>query len=323
MDTNDLNIVVHDIPPYMRVYKDGTVERILGTEITPATENDPETGVSSKDVVLSPDTGVSARLYRPNLAACHDRHKKLPLVVYFHGGAFCISSTADPVYHSVLNILVKEAQVILVSVDYRRPPENPLPTAYEDSWTALRWVGDHVTGLNGTEFWISELADFDRVFLAGDSAGANISHHMAIRAGLENPGFRISGILMIHPYFWGENPMGVEAENPLSKSVIDKWWIFVCPSDKGCDDPLINPFVDGAPSLVGLGCGKILVCVAGNDIFRQRGKCYYQALVKSDWVGKAEFYETDGEDHVFFLMDRTSENSNRLIKRCAEFINSV
>ncbi|KAI3460249.1 hypothetical protein Pfo_016912 [Paulownia fortunei] len=322
METINSKVVVHDVPPYIKVYEDGTIERLLGTEIAPATLDDPQTGVSSKDVVFLPETGVSARIYRPNLTANHQ--KKLPLVVYFHGGAFCISSTADPKYQDMLNILVKEANIILVSVDYRRAPEHPLPAAYDDSWAAIQWVASHMSGDSGSEIWLRESVDFDKVFLAGDSAGANIVHHMAIRAGLPNHGlgeFTIAGILMVHPYFWGEEPIGVEAENPFFKAVVDKWWQFVCPSDRGCNDPLINPFVSGAPSLTGLACDRILVCVAGNDILRERGRFYYQSLVKNKWQGKAEFLETEGEDHVFHIIDPTSENSYHLIKRCAEFIN--
>ncbi|KAL0392038.1 UNVERIFIED_CONTAM: putative carboxylesterase 2 [Sesamum radiatum] len=323
METTYSKPVLHDVPPYLRVYEDGIVERLVGTETAPPAL-DPKTGVSSKDVVFLPETGVSARLYLPNAAA--NNHKKLPLVVYFHGGAFCISSTADPKYHEMLNALVKEAQVLLVSVDYRLAPENPLPAAYDDSWAALTWVASHMKNEAGSEIWIKEFSDFNKVFLAGDSAGANISHHMAIRAGLPNSELgelKIAGMLMIHPYFWGEQPIGVEAENPVFKAVVDKWWQFVCPSGLGCDDPLINPFVSGAPSLAGVACRRILVCVAGNDVLRERGRLYYQSLVKSKWEGSAELVETEGEDHVFHIMDPTTQNSHSLIKRCADFINHV
>ncbi|XP_073045991.1 probable carboxylesterase 2 [Primulina eburnea] len=314
----DTKVVLHDVPPYLKVYEDGTVERLLGVETVQPTL-DSDTGVSSKDVLILPVRGVSARLYRPA-----NHHKKYPLVVYFHGGAFCISSPADPKYHDMLSKLVKEAQIILVSVDYRRAPENPLPMAYEDSWAALQWVASHME--HGSENWLKECADFDRVYLAGDSAGANISHHLTIKVGLQSQHprlgkLKIVGILMVHPYFWGKEPIGVEAENPMFKSVVDTWWEFVCPSDLGCDDPWINPFVIGAPSLEGLACGKILVCVAGNDILRERGRLYYESLVKSAWKGQAQFLETEGEDHVFHIIDSGSEKALELIKKFAEFLN--
>ncbi|CAA0819643.1 Probable carboxylesterase 2 [Striga hermonthica] len=312
MATSNPKIIL-DIPPYLRAYEDGTVERLLGTETTPPADPDPATGVSSKDVALSPESGVWARLYRP----AGPLPGRLPLVVYYHGGAFCISSAADPFYHHMLNAFVREARVLLVSVDYRRAPESPLPAAYEDSWAALRWVAGRA------DDWVRDSADLGRVFLAGDSAGANICHHMAMRAGSEGPGLEIAGILLVHPYFWGEAAVGAEAESPAFKSVVDAWWRYVCPSDKGCDDPWINPLVDGAPGLDGLSCGRVLVCVAGNDILRERGRMYYRALVESGWAGKAQIHETDGAAHVFHIIEPDSEDTKKLIQKCAEFVNGV
>ncbi|XP_009612646.1 probable carboxylesterase 2 [Nicotiana tomentosiformis] len=317
MDTANNLEIVHDIFPYLQVYKNGTVKRLVGTEFAPATY-DPQTGVYSKDILVNPKTGVSARIYRPNSAT---KSQKLPLVVYFHGGAFCISSVGDPKYHDSLNVFVSKANVVLVSVDYRLVPEHPLPTAYEDSWSVLKWVAAH-NSKHGSEVWLNELVNFDSVFLAGDSAGANISHFMAIRAGKSDEalGMKFSGMLMISPYFWGEKPIGIEVKDPR-KAMVDKWWEFVCPSDKGNDDPLINPFVDEAPKLEEVVCDRILICVAEMDILRDRGILYYESLLKSQWKGKAEIIETKGEDHVFHIFNPTSEKALDLVKCWAVFIN--
>ncbi|KAK6130931.1 hypothetical protein DH2020_035323 [Rehmannia glutinosa] len=310
-----------EAPPYLRVY--GFVERFYGTDTVPATY-DPQTRVTSKDVVFQPETGVSVRLYLPDLDAGHP--KKLPLVIYFHGGGFLINSTAEPTYHKMLNIQAREAKVLLVSVDYRLAPESPIPTLYDDSWAAIKWVASHMSGeKNGTEFWLRNFADFDRVFLAGDSAGANIAHHMAIRAGLKNNDlgkFKISGTLLVHPYFLGKCPIGSEVDDPDGKAMIDRRWLFICPSDQGCDDPLINPFVIGAPSLARLACDKILVCVAGIDYLRERGRLYYRTVVDSEWKGKAEYFETEGKNHVFHILDPTTEDAKEMFSRCAKFFNS-
>ncbi|GFS33207.1 hypothetical protein Acr_00g0027050 [Actinidia rufa] len=80
MGSNKLEVSV-EVLPYLRVYKDGTIERIAGNEVSPA-DLDPQTGVVSKDIVIIPETGVSARLYRPNLTS---EHKKLPLVMETEG----------------------------------------------------------------------------------------------------------------------------------------------------------------------------------------------------------------------------------------------
>ncbi|KAK6939580.1 Alpha/beta hydrolase fold-3 [Dillenia turbinata] len=309
--------IKHDVFPYLREYNDGTVERLAGTEIVPA-GLDPETGVVSEDIIIVPDSGVSARVYHPKRL---DNYKnKLPLMIYFRGGAFCISSTADPKYHRVLNLLVAEANIIAISINYRNAPEHPLPTAYEDSWDALKWVASNMTNKDRSSLW--DNIEFGKVFLGGDSAGANISHHLAIRAKESNllGQLKFRGILMIHPYFWGKEPIGCEGTDTLRKAMVDKWWLYVCPSEEGTDDPLINPFADGSPSLTKLACERILVCVAEKDILRDRGVSYYESLEKSGWQGSAEILMTEGEDHVFHIFDPNTEKARNFIRCLAAFI---
>ncbi|KAI3807231.1 hypothetical protein L1987_23156 [Smallanthus sonchifolius] len=310
--------ITHDVPPYIRVYKDGTIERLLGTDIIPPTF-DAVTGVTSKDVIISPQTGLSARIFRPPLTT---PTQKLPLIIYFHGGAFVIASPAEPKYHHSVTSLVSNSRAIAVSVDYRLAPEHPLPTAFHDSFAALRWVSSHAPGGSGSEEWIKQNVDFDRIFLAGDSAGATIAHHLSIRPDPYIT-FKISGIILINPYFWGKDPIGSEKTDPVRKAIVDKWWEFVCPSDSGhgLDDPLINPLVDGAPDLSGLGCGRVIVTVSGKDILRDRGWAYYEALVKSNWKGKAEMVEVEGEDHVFHIFDPNGDKAVNMMKKLGNFIN--
>ncbi|KAF5740697.1 hypothetical protein HS088_TW11G00774 [Tripterygium wilfordii] len=317
MDQQTKAEVARDVFPFIQVLKDGTIRRLVGTEVTPA-GFDTETGVLSKDVVIIRKTGVKARLYRPT--SCTN---KLPLVVYFHGGGFFTSTIAEPKYHDSLNKIVAEANILLVSIDYRLAPENPLPVAYEDSWAALQWVASHVDGEGGGENWINDYADLGKLFLAGDSAGANISHHLGlkIKGSDLDAKLKIRGIIMIHPYFWGQVPIGKEATDHFRKSMVDNWWSLVCPSEKENDDPLINPFVDGSPSLAGLACDRVLLFVAENDILRDRGWLYYEKLKKSGWEGKVEIVETEGVDHVFHILDPSCEKVETLFKGLSSFIN--
>jgi acetyl esterase/lipase len=86
------------------------------------------------------------------------------VVVFYHGGGWALGDldTHDPVAraHAVA------AEAIVVLVDYRLAPEHPYPQGIDDSWAALRWVGEHAAELG---------ADPARVAVAGDSAGGNIS----------------------------------------------------------------------------------------------------------------------------------------------------
>ncbi|MCE2055994.1 hypothetical protein HAX54_043899 [Datura stramonium] len=127
---SDGNEVVTDLSPVIRVYKDGRVERIFRSPHVPPSPEDSATGVSSKDLNISSD--LKARIYVPKLSTVTADNEKLPILVYYH--------------------------------EYRLAPEHPLSAIYDDSWTALQWVGSHV--LVNPKFekeeWLIEHGDFEK-----------------------------------------------------------------------------------------------------------------------------------------------------------------
>lgn len=297
--TND---VIHDFPPFFKVYKDGRVEKykMLAVESAPA-GLDPKAGVQSKDVEISSETGVNVRIFMPTNTR---PGQKLPLLVHYHGGGFCIASALDAVTKKFLTSLVSKADIIAISVEYRLAPEYPLPIAYEDSYSGLEWVASHSNG-SGPDPWMNEYADLSRVFLVGESAGANIAHNVAVRAGANGlPGLKIVGVIIVHPFFVGKET--------------DEMYKFLCPTSSGRDDdPRLNPAVD--PNLKKMACDRVMVFVAENDGLRNRGEAYYEALGKRGWSGKLEFFETKGEDHCFHMF-KNNENAEILKKKVRDFI---
>lgn len=316
-----------ELLPLIRVYKDGTVERLLSSPNVPPSLQDPETGVSSKDIVISDDPFVSARIFLPKTTPLNQI--KLPILVYFHGGAFCVESAFSFFNHRYLNLLVSQANVIAVSVDYRLLPQHPLPAAYEDGWSALQWVASHATTKsndptnNRTEPWLLDHGDFNRLYTGGDTNGANLAHNLAMRAGTEAlPGdLKILGALLCCPFFWGSKPIGSEPVEEHEHSLAIKVWNFVYPNAPGgIDNPLVNPCAPGAPSLATLGCSKILLSVTGKDEFRDRDLLYYESVRKSGWQGQLELFEAGDEEHGFQLFHPETERANNLIKRLASFL---
>lgn len=200
----------------------------------------------------------------------------------------------------VLNKVVAEAQVLAVSVEYRLAPEHPVPACYHDTWTVMKWVTSHAGEGKGTDPWINNHGDFNRVFLAGDSAGGNIAHNLMAQAsadGLEN-GVKLEGMALVHPYFgYGHESV----------------WGDVCEDSMGFNDPRLRPMAH--PNILsGLNCRKIMVFIAEKDRIRESGWVYYEALRKSGWGGVVEIKETEGEDHVFHLHKPSSENAEILMK---------
>nr|GMD08726.1 2-hydroxyisoflavanone dehydratase-like [Ipomoea batatas] len=312
--------ILHDLFAVMKIYKDGRVERLAGTDVVPA-GLDAETGVLSKDVVISPEPKVSARLYLPPKIPTG---RKLPLLLYFHGGAFVVESAFSPTYMKPLNLLAAEANVLIVSVDFRLAPEHPLPAAYDDGWTALKWAASHAAGdgVSGGEEWLNEYVDFDGgVFLGGDSVGANISHHLALRVGSTDDksvdGVKINGLFFNCPLFWGEDRLSNDLGTQFIAPFVETVWKIALPEATGLDDPRINPSKD--PELGKLGCKKVLIYVPEKDALKHRGWHYKEALVSSGWQGEAEVVEVKGENHNFSLNNPTSDNAMAMLKKLATF----
>ncbi|KAL8060548.1 hypothetical protein ABFX02_02G032000 [Erythranthe guttata] len=311
------NEVLHDFFPLMREYKDGRVKRYWATELVPPSL-DAETLTQSKDVVISPETDLSARIFLPRNA---DPANKLPLLVYFHGGGFVVESAFSPLYHNHLNLLAAEANVVAVSVNYRLAPEYPLPAAYEDAWHVLKWIASQ--SIN--DEWIGKYADLNRVYLGGDSAGGNIASNLAVRFGGEGkeklPEINLVGVFLNCPFFCSVDPLENEDKHEVFPKVyLDKIWKYACPDTAGSDDPRINP--DKDPNLWRFGCTRVLVYAAEKDVLKGRGWLFKETMMKRGWNGSIEVVEVEGEDHIFSVLFPKSENSMAMLKKLASFINN-
>ncbi|XP_030520169.1 2-hydroxyisoflavanone dehydratase-like [Rhodamnia argentea] len=286
---------------FFKVYKDGRLEFFMPPVEKIPPSNDPNTGVRSKDVVISSDPPVSARIFLPRVS---DPGRKLPLLFYIHGGGFCAQSPFSHRHHNFASTVAAEAGAIVVSVEYGLFPARPVPACYEDSWAALRWVAGHADG-DGPDAWLNEHADFSRVFIGGNSAGGNISHTLAARVGSIGlpAGVRVVGVILIHPYFGGTED--------------DQMWLYMCPTNGGLSDPRLKPAKE---DLARLGCEKVLVFVAEKDHLREVGIGYTEELKKSGWRGSVELVEHVGVDHSFHTNDPKSEKAVELMDKFVSFI---
>ena len=124
---------------------------------------EPEAVASTLEVPMArPDgSALLARLYRPLEA---DPAEALPLLIYFHGGGWCVGSVQS--HDSLCRQLANRAGCAVLSVDYRLAPEHPFPAAVEDALFAVEWARANAEQL---------LVDPGRFGLGGDSAGGNLS----------------------------------------------------------------------------------------------------------------------------------------------------
>lgn len=303
MRSSNNKIIAHDFFPFFKVHVNGYIERCVPIKKIPASHqsHDPYTCIRSKDVIISSETAISARIFIPKIP---DSRNKLPVLVYFHGGGFSVGSAFDPVYDNYATSLVVQANVLVVSVEYRLAPENPIPACYDDSWAALQWVASHANG-HGPDPWLSHHGDFGRVFMAGDSAGANIAYNLAVRIGSEGlPNVKIEGMVLAHPFFVGTK--------------LDRIWLYMCPRNRGLEDPRIKP---AAEDLARLGCERVLVFVASKDQLRDAGRSYCEELKNSGWKGTVKIVEHEGVGHTFHLFKPNCEQALYMMKSLVSFIN--
>ncbi|EPS57363.1 hypothetical protein M569_17456, partial [Genlisea aurea] len=293
----------HDFPPYLRVYSSGRVERLKKTDFVPPGE-DPDTGVVSRDAVISPGKLPSYRVFLPKI----ENHEKVPLIIYFHGGAFCFQSAFSSEYTKFGNRLAAAARSVVVSVEYRLAPEHLLPACYHDAFEAAKWVGLHALPGGGPDPWLNDHADFARVIASGDSAGANIAHHVVTRSknGSDGAfGFEFSGLILIHPYFG----MG-------QRSLL---WDYLFPEGAATSDPRQNPPADN-DFPANLRCDRILICTAELDSLREKGEIYFRSAKERQWSGEIELFESPGESHVFHLFDPSGDAAVSLMNHIVGFI---
>ena len=120
---------------------------------------------------------LPTRLYRPKDSASDD------LVVFFHGGGYTIG---DLETHDVpCRILATRSKTAILAIDYRLAPEHKFPAGSDDAVAVLRWVRANAASLG---------AKAERIAVAGDSAGGNLSAGACLRlrdAGESLPLFQV------------------------------------------------------------------------------------------------------------------------------------
>lgn len=89
---------------------------------------------------------------------------KLPCVVFYHGGGFLLK--ASKAHYQIAKCYAEKAECKVVFTDYRLLPKYRYPIAVEDCYCTYRWVLNNAETLD---------IDKDKIIVAGDSAGGNIS----------------------------------------------------------------------------------------------------------------------------------------------------
>ncbi|KAI4351844.1 hypothetical protein L6164_006153 [Bauhinia variegata] len=282
------------VDPYQYLHitlnPDGTITRLPILPTIPATpdidDHNPAT-VLSKDLTLNPNTKTWLRIFLPRKALDHSlsSSKKLPLIVFYQGGGFVILSASSSVNHDFCYKLAELLTAVVVSIDYRKAPEQRLPAAYDDGVEVLQWLK------TTDEKWVREFADLSNCYLMGSSSGGNIVHHVGLRVSTRVHEFdhlKIKGLILHQPFFGGsrrsESELRLVNDQIVPLSGSDLMWEFALPIGADRDHEYSNPMVgkDGVDQfdvIKRLGL-RILMTVVNGDPLIDRQMEFVKALKK-------------------------------------------
>lgn len=301
--------------------RDGTINRRLLSFLDPKTSANPNPvrGVRTFDVVVDPARDLWFRIFVP--VDSEAAAVKIPVVVFFHGGGFAFLSAASRAYDIVCRRFAKRFNAVIVSVDYRRSPEHKWPAPYVDGVDVLRWMdgdeGEKMKEFNG-------VADLKNVFLMGDSAGANIAHHVS-KMYAEESGWKkvkLAGMILIQPYFGGEERTDSElrlVNAPLVSIERTDWlWKAFLPEGAGRDHESCNVLGPRDRAELGESFPKeTMVVVGGWDPLQDWQRRYADGLRKKG--KKVTLVEYEDSVHAFYVLPGVKEAS-LLIDEIKKFI---
>ena len=210
---------------------------------------------------------LAARVYRVS-------DKQSPTVVFFHGGGWVAGDLET--HDRQARLLAIETGAVVISVDYRRPPETRFPGAFEDGFAAVRDVIARIVEFGG---------DSTRVGVAGDSAGGNLAATVAIAC--RDAGYELAAQLLVYPVTDVTGAYADASENArfpsraenaegyfLSRAVMQWFSGHYLADARHGTDWRVSPL--RAKSLAGLA--PAVVCTAWFDPLRDEGKAYADAL---------------------------------------------
>jgi acetyl esterase len=217
--------------------------------------------ISDAEAVASDGTPLPVRVYRPKGVS-----GRLPVVVNFHGGGWVSGDVRQSEWWA--SSVAAQAQVVVVSVEYRLAPEHPFPTPVEDCYDATRWVAANADQLN---------VDPARLAVMGDSAGGNMAAVVSLMArDRGEPDIALQVLIYPSVEIGGDYPSEREnANRPLltAKDVANTPGLYFHESTRERTDPYASPILgkhEGLP--------PALIQTAQFDPLRDHGAAYADAL---------------------------------------------
>lgn len=217
----------------------------------------PLAGIAQQDhVIAAPGREICVRSYQK----CSTPSRQT--LVWLHGGGWMVGDLNT--HDDLCEHLARYTGHTVLSVHYRRTPENPFPAPLDDVRAVLQWVH----ALQGPLPW----AGTRHVLVGGDSAGAHLALACAVQA-IQQPDpamAAIDGLLLLYPPVApGQDNASMQAFSTgygLTPAAMAQYWQALNPP-AGSLAHLPAQCTAALPQLP-----PTVVCSASHDILRDEGE---------------------------------------------------
>lgn len=248
--------------------------------------------VTAEDrVIAGPSGDQKIRIYTPT-------HSKSPApgLVYIHGGGMVLGSIEGEA--GTAQMFSAETGAVVVSIDYRKAPEDPYPAGADDCYNASQWVFDNADSLG---------IDQANIGIYGGSAGGGLALAVCLMAR-DRGSFRFKYMMPIYPMIDDRN----ETESTHEVTEVGIWdrsgnreawdWYLGGKKADGYAAPARAKDVSGLP--------PAFIDVGEMDAFRDEDLLFAQRLLHSGVP--CEFRIYPGAYHASEVFAPEAELSQRI-----------
>ena len=236
--------------------------------------------------------GVPVRVYRGD-------GPPTGVVAYFHGGGFCIGSIG--LMDNVARELAHSTGAVVVSTEYRLAPEHPYPAGLDDCETVTRWAAANAARFDAP----------NRIAVAGESAGGNLSAAVALRLR-DDPDVRLAAQVLIYPVLDANTASHASRKEfeglVLTQKARDAYW----GAYSGGRDVERDPFVAPLQAADLTGLPPALVVLGGCDLLRDEGRLYAARLREAGVDAEDVCYPGQPHGFVNFMFPAAHEAFDRI-----------
>ncbi|MFT4245026.1 MAG: alpha/beta hydrolase [Micrococcaceae bacterium] len=244
------------------------------------------------------DISVPLRIYNPN------PDEKLDTIIFVHGGGHMCGDL--DVYDNQVRKLAEATGMIIISVFYRRSPENKYPAGVEDTYAVFKGIDEIVADYKTT----------GNFYAVGDSGGGATIASVGQRA-IEDDFTKISKQALIYPsldYTLSQPSVETYAEGYFLDKGRTQWYFdnyFPEGVDRKQASPVFGPYSATMP--------ETLVISAGCDILQDEGKEYVAQINEAG--GRAKYILMPGMIHAYlFFETMVSEECAQTYEYIADFL---